>query len=450
MMVCTRKKRPRLSSNSSTMQSSNDTRSSGNNNKRMKNINHSCTFFSSAAVVLAWASLVVGIDMIKVVAFTTSSLASSSTTGGGSVVIDTNSDVLLSTTSESTSKKRRRVSVSSTQLDFNDSTATATLDGHGVSITMASPSSHELQRGSSRSGTVSATRTSTATKTATVVDLDDTFYQISHNNIDYFPSIGITSASTTRLLSTTTAAVATTDSNKKSNRKSKMVRSKSRNSSPRKKLPKTSGDVTNNHDDGISSRSSSSSKKASLSLTREEERQITCTIQDLHKALNIRDELIRENEEWPLSSPSSPSIYDHKDKKGSNDNAADEFPTEEDWAKACGLNIASLRQIMSKGQEARAVLVSANVGLVTSIAKRHYYALKQATVAGGGVGTILTLQDMIQEGNIGLMKATQRFEPERGWRFSTYATYWIRQRILQSISDSSRVIRLPVHSTFFS
>ncbi|OEU13518.1 Sigma2 domain of RNA polymerase sigma factor, partial [Fragilariopsis cylindrus CCMP1102] len=153
-------------------------------------------------------------------------------------------------------------------------------------------------------------------------------------------------------------------------------------------------------------------------LTHDEEREITYSIRDLHKAVKIRDEL-----------------------------EDDEFPTEEDWAKACGLEVMVLRRIMSKGQEARTVLVSANAGLVTSIAKRHYHALKQATDAMGGVGTILTLQDMIQEGNFGLMKAAERFEPERGWRFSTYATYWIRQRILRSISDSSRVIRLPAHVT---
>jgi len=100
---------------------------------------------------------------------------------------------------------------------------------------------------------------------------------------------------------------------------------------------------------------------------------------------------------------------------------------------------------MSEGQEAREKLVSANVGFVTSIGKRHYYALKHATEAGGGVGTILTLQDMVQEGNLGLMQAAERFEPEKGVRFSTYATWWVRQRILRSISDSSRIIRLPAH-----
>jgi RNA polymerase primary sigma factor len=94
-------------------------------------------------------------------------------------------------------------------------------------------------------------------------------------------------------------------------------------------------------------------------------------------------------------------------------------------------------------------LVAANVGLVTSIAKKQYAALKRAMssdAAGtGSVGTILTLQDMVQEGNLGLMEAAERFEPERGFRFSTSATYWIRQRILRSVADSSRTIRLPAH-----
>jgi len=233
------------------------------------------------------------------------------------------------------------------------------------------------------------------------------------NNVVTLASSG--STSTSRLVSTTN----------KRNRNSKMVRPKSRNSSPRKKPQKKIGR------NGVTSRSSSSSL-----LTRDEERQITYSIRDLHRAVRIRDELIRQKEEL-----SSCDEYEN------SADTEDDFSTEEDWAKACGLDVLSLRRIMSKGQEARTVLVSANVGLVTSIAKRHYYALKQATDAGGGVGTILTLQDMIQEGNIGLMKAAQKFEPERGWRFSTYATYWIRQRILRSISDSSRVIRLPAHVT---
>ncbi len=165
-------------------------------------------------------------------------------------------------------------------------------------------------------------------------------------------------------------------------------------------------------------------------LSRDEERLLTHKIRSLRRAVRIRDALVDEKEEW---SSYHPSAYE------------DEFPTEHQWAEACGLSVLDLRRVMMEGQEARSVLVSTNVGLVTSIAKRYFYALKQATEAGGGVGTILTLQDMIQEGNLGLMKAAERFEPERGFRFSTYATYWIRQRILRCISDTSRVIRLPAH-----
>lgn len=178
---------------------------------------------------------------------------------------------------------------------------------------------------------------------------------------------------------------------------------------------------------------SGASASSSL-LTRDEERQITNKIRALRRVVHIRDELIEENESCSLFEPSFGNDHDC-------------YPTEEEWAKACELDTSSLRTVMSEGKEARSLLVSANAGLVKHIAKRHYYVLKRMTTAAGGVGTILTLQDMIQEGNLGLMKAAERFEPERGFRFSTYATYWIRQRILQSITDSSRVIRLPVHVT---
>lgn len=154
-------------------------------------------------------------------------------------------------------------------------------------------------------------------------------------------------------------------------------------------------------------------------LSKEEERTLTYSIRSLRKAMRIRDDIVLDSHDY--------------------------IPSESEWAKACGLSIIALRRVMYEGQQARTTLVSANAGLVTSIAKRHYRSLKIATEAGGGVGTILTLQDMIQEGNLGLMQAAERFEPERGWRFSTYATYWVKQRILRSISDSSRIIRLPAH-----
>jgi len=162
-----------------------------------------------------------------------------------------------------------------------------------------------------------------------------------------------------------------------------------------------------------------SPRKRGALLTKEEEGVLTRSIASLRRAIRIRDDLALN----------------------SNIN----FPAESDWANACGLSVIALRRVMRDGQEARSILVSANAGLVTSIAKRHHKSLKYATEAGGGVGTILTLQDMIQEGNLGLMQAAERFEPERGNRFSTYATYWVKQRIFRSISDSSRIIRLPAH-----
>ncbi len=91
-----------------------------------------------------------------------------------------------------------------------------------------------------------------------------------------------------------------------------------------------------------------------------------------------------------------------------------------------------LRQQVDAGDAAREQMVQANLRLVVSVAKKY-----------GGRG--LSFLDLIQEGNIGLMKATDKFDYHRGFKFSTYATWWIRQAITRAISDQSRTIRLPVH-----
>ena len=109
-----------------------------------------------------------------------------------------------------------------------------------------------------------------------------------------------------------------------------------------------------------------------------------------------------------------------------------------EWAEACTwlpADIASadhLREVELRAEEAKSALVRSNLRLVVSIAKRY-------------LGRGIPFMDLIQDGNMGLLRAIEKFHAWRGFKFSTYATWWIRQAISRSIADQARTIRIPVH-----
>jgi RNA polymerase nonessential primary-like sigma factor len=107
-------------------------------------------------------------------------------------------------------------------------------------------------------------------------------------------------------------------------------------------------------------------------------------------------------------------------------------PSLHEWASAAEIALPTLQRAIDTGKRALERMVEANLRLVVTVAKRYR-------------SSHLNLQDRIQEGSIGLQHAAEKFDPTRGYKFSTYAYWWIRQAITRAIANHDRTIRLPIH-----
>ncbi|MEM9540782.1 MAG: RNA polymerase sigma factor RpoD [Cyanobacteria bacterium P01_E01_bin.42] len=144
-----------------------------------------------------------------------------------------------------------------------------------------------------------------------------------------------------------------------------------------------------------------------------------------------RIRLLRAEEEIELARKIAELLEFERVREDLADNR-DEEPSDREWAEAVGIEYPKFRRRLFEGRRAKDKMVQSNLRLVVSIAKKY-------------MNRGLSFQDLIQEGSLGLIRAAEKFDHAKGYKFSTYATWWIRQAITRAIADQSRTIRLPVH-----
>ena len=144
-----------------------------------------------------------------------------------------------------------------------------------------------------------------------------------------------------------------------------------------------------------------------------------------------RIRLLRPDEEIELARKIADLLYlEELAAQFESDNGRE--PDKKEWAALVEMPLIRFRRRLMLGRRAKEKMVQSNLRLVVSIAKKY-------------MNRGLSFQDLIQEGSLGLIRAAEKFDHEKGYKFSTYATWWIRQAITRAIADQSRTIRLPVH-----